>query len=166
MRLRDCFGAINTVAHFDRVQIDFHDALLSPYPFDQDGEVGFYPLAQIGLSGPEEYILGCLLRDCAGAAYTFAFLGIGTGFLDLCHIEPVMIEKEVVFRSDNRLRQRLGDLFHRNPLMLQLKGLAVLKLLIHPDKHQRSIIDRNKLISHDSQQTGYKQEQQQVPAPY
>ena len=166
MSLCDCFSTINTVSHFDRVQINFHDTFFPPNPFDQDGEISLDAFAQISPSGPEKHVLGSLLRDSARSSYTFAFFGIGTSFLNLYHIETVMVEKKIVFRSHDRLYQWLGNLLQRHPFVFQLDGLAIPHLFVDADEHQRSVVNRYELICHHSQQTGNKQEQQQVPASY
>ena len=58
--------AIDGIAHLDGVEVDFHDALLAPQELDEGCEVDFEAFAGPTAAGPEEPVLGCLLRDGAG----------------------------------------------------------------------------------------------------
>ena len=46
------FHAIDAIAHFDAVQVDFHDALLAPHELNEHGEIRLESLAQPRTSGP------------------------------------------------------------------------------------------------------------------
>jgi hypothetical protein len=76
-----------------------------------------------------------------------------------------MLHEQVILRRYDRLNQRLGDLGYRNPRMIEFHFLPILMLLIHTNKHQWRIIYGYKFIYHYRQYTGYKQEDQQIPAP-
>ena len=45
MVLRHCLGSVDAVTHLYGVEIDFHDALLAPHEFDEEGEIGLETFA-------------------------------------------------------------------------------------------------------------------------
>lgn len=74
-----CVGTIDAVAHLDAVQVDLHDALLAPQEFDEAGEIHLEALAYPGAAGPEENVLGRLLRNGGGSVLALV------GVLDVAH---------------------------------------------------------------------------------
>ena len=74
MELADCLGTVDAVAHFYRIEIDFHDAALPPNNFYESGKIDFESLSQPGRFRPEENVLGRLLTDGRGSALSSSFL--------------------------------------------------------------------------------------------
>ena len=66
---RHGFCSIDTVAHLDGIEIDFHNAMLRPEGLDEDGEIDFEGFACPRRSWPKKYVFGCLLADGTGPSY-------------------------------------------------------------------------------------------------
>src|SRR5215813_7024547 len=94
-------SAVDAVTPLDHVEIDLEDARLRPAEFDEFGDVGLDALAQEAAAGPEQDVLGGLLRDRAGAAQ----LAAGTKALergaDLVEIKAVMKAKPGALGPDD-----------------------------------------------------------------
>ena len=52
MKLADSLGAIDAVAHFYGIEIDFHDTALPPYNLYESGKIDFESLSQPGRFRP------------------------------------------------------------------------------------------------------------------
>ena len=88
-----CCGlyAIDTVAHFNGIEIHFHDAFLAPDVLDEEGEVGLQAFAHPAVAWPQEHILGRLLADGAGATLAFALLSLDLGLLNLLQVKALVL---------------------------------------------------------------------------
>src|SRR6185369_2654420 len=114
---RGRFGAVHAVAPFGDVEIDLHDAPLSPQRLDHEREIDLERFAHIGTTGPKEGVLRGLLADRRGAARRAATPRIVNGVADLVEVEAVMMAELVVFRSYDGANEVGRDLRQRRPLI-------------------------------------------------
>src|ERR1035437_4018577 len=66
--LRGCFNAVNSITHFDDIEVNFHDALFVPNQFDKNGKISFEAFTDIRPLWEKENIFGCLLGNGAATA--------------------------------------------------------------------------------------------------
>lgn len=159
------FDTVDAGAHLNGVEVDFQNTLLGPHEFNQDGEIGFESFADPAAAGPEEYVLGCLLADGAGATFAFAGPAFIDGFLNLYRVETVVLVKPVVFRCDNCARHPLAHLVERHPLMFPvafalLLGFGALRI-DGADNHQGGNVDGHKAIYRHGEHAAPEKENQQ-----
>ena len=124
---RSGLSSIYSVAHLNRIDIDFHYPLLVPDKFYEGREISFQRFAKPTLVGPEKYILGGLLGDRAGTALTAALVALFYGIVNLFQIEALVGEETLVFAGPDRQRQAVVDSLHRDPCVLQAEFFVGLR---------------------------------------
>ena len=147
-----CIYAIDSVAHLDGVEVDFHNALLAPDELDECGEISLKSFAYPRPARPEEHVLGCLLSDGAGTQFAFAPLHITLGsLLDGIIVETVVQQKALVLAGHDGHGHVGRNMLQGHPVVVPRDALTTLHLLNAADEHERSGIYRNKTIRHNSE---------------
>ena len=114
-----CFGTIDPRSHLRDIQIDLEYSFLTPNLLYQDREIGFYPFPQPGLRTPGEAVLCGLLADGTTAAYGTAVEKVLMLHPpDFLEVESVVLEKTLIFSSDDGIDHLIGDVFYRSPFIL------------------------------------------------
>lgn len=138
-----CFGAIDPRPHLRDIQIDLEYPFLAPNLLNQDREIGFDPFPQLGLRTPGEAVLCGLLADSAASAdWTAVEKMLLLHPPDFLIVEPVVLEKPLVFSSDDGVDHLIGDFFYRRPFILHGDALSA-DGMKGSFQHQRSIRDGN-----------------------
>ena len=95
---------IYACSHLYAVEVDFHYAVLGPEYLYQDREVGFEAFAHPTVSGPKEYVFGCLLCDGACSALALAGAFFLNGFAYSLEVKSVVGVEVAVLGGYDRLR--------------------------------------------------------------
>jgi hypothetical protein len=118
--LRGRLDTVRAAAELGDVEVHLEDALLAPGQLYHDGDAGLETLAKPALPGPQEQVLGDLLRDRAGAAHAPAALTIGERLVDLFQIEPAVLREALVLSGHHGECRLARDLVPVAPLVPEL----------------------------------------------
>src|SRR3954470_5088625 len=66
--LRGGFGSVNPITHLDDIQVNFHDALLTPAHFNQRSKIYFEALSHKAAHWEEKSVFSSLLRNGGSAS--------------------------------------------------------------------------------------------------
>ena len=111
MIFRAGINAIYAVAHLNRIQVSFHDALLAPYMFYKECEVNLKSLSQPAASRPQKYIFCRLLADGACTVQFLALVRIVLSrLLNSIKIKALMKKKTLVFTRHDGNRHIWRDM--------------------------------------------------------
>lgn len=154
---RGGLGAINSVPHFYTVQIDFHNAFLTPENLDQNREVGFQAFPDVASALPEKHVFRRLLGDGTSSPYFLAFLVALERLLHRIEVEAVMGQKRSIFTGDDSFLKMRGNVLDGFPVMGKINFSAVSRVFEEANGHQRSEGNRNKPEEND-QKNGNRQE--------
>ena len=106
------FGTKDAIAHFNHIQIYFHNTLFSPEKLDQYGEICFYCLAEVGARVEGEDILSRLLGDRAAPTFDAAIALVL--FISTCDCLPIktpMLVELGILVIDNSRDELGGNIF-------------------------------------------------------
>ena len=95
--LRGGLYPVDAVAELRDIQVHLENALLGPAGLDKHREVRLQTLAHEGVAGPQEQILGHLLRDRARAAQVLALLAGAHCRADGVQVEAGVEGEQLVF---------------------------------------------------------------------
>ncbi len=145
--LRCCFRAIDPIAKLNHIEVYRHDALLTPERLYKESEVHLKSLSYPRASWPKEYVFGRLLANSAGSSQATPFAVVRYGCLYSVKIEAPMLQKCLVFRTDDGQLQSLGQGTKGHPLLFPThRTLAVERLLYGPYHHERCNHHRHETV--------------------
>jgi hypothetical protein len=118
------FDAVNAVPHFDDIGVEFENALFGKEQLHPDCVIGFEPLSHPGTALPEEQGSRALHRDGGSASRIIsrAFAALAR-HLNFAPVEPMMLEKSLVFSDAHELQEITGHLADIPPLIQTLRGM-------------------------------------------
>lgn len=157
-----CLGTKHAIAHFNHIQIHFHDAFLAPKELYQDREICLYRFAQVGARVESEDILSRLLGDCAASAYNtpialILLIRIG----DSIPIKATVLVELGILVVDDSSDEVGGDVLQCYPLVLYVQLASLLTRLNVTEQHERRERNRNELEKQDNKQRAEEETQQQ-----
>lgn len=156
------FGAEHPIAHLNYIQIDFKDTILAPEELNQDCEIGFHGLAQVGARVESEDVLCRLLGDRAASACDAAVALVElVGTADGVPIEAAVVVELGVLVVDDSGDEVGGDVLEGCPLVLYLQVATLLTRLDMAEEHERRERNRNELEKQDDKQRAEEETQQQ-----
>lgn len=157
------FGTEDAVAHFNHVQIDFHDTVFSPEKLDQYGEICFYRLSEVGARVEGEDVLRRLLGDgasstCDATVALVLFVGMAYGV----EVESAVFVEFGVLVIDDRVDEFGRDVFERYPVVAQVELAPLLSCLNLAHEHERSKRDRDKLEEQDNAYRAHQEDEHEA----
>src|SRR5690606_1160174 len=137
---------IHAVAHFDRIQIYFHDTFLAPKNLNQYGKIAFQSFSEITFTLPKKNIFSGLLRNRASTSFSSLSLILLISLFYRFPVKTIVVTKMPVFAGYDCLLDIYRHIFYGNPIVTADNRFTVMPLLKASDSHQRCIRHRHKPI--------------------